>query len=71
MNNENYFYGVIKVYYPLKGYGFITRDKGRDVFFHRTSMIDESFALDGAQVKFQLEKGPTGMHAVNVEKIGG
>ena len=28
-------FGIIKIYYPLKGFGFISRELGKDLFFHR------------------------------------
>ena len=62
--------GVVKVYFPLKGYGFITRDKGRDVFFHRKDIGDEIWALEGVRVRFVLEKTGDGLKALNVQKIG-
>ena len=33
--------GKIKIYFKQKGYGFITNDKGEDVFFHHTSLPGE------------------------------
>ena len=69
-NAEEVFYGVIKVYYPLKGFGFITRSKGRDLFFFRTAFADETLILEGNAVKFKIEKSDNGLRAVQVTRNG-
>lgn len=62
--------GVVKVYFPLKGYGFITRDKGRDVFFHRKDIGDEVWALEGVRVQFHLQKSEGRFRALQIQKLG-
>lgn len=62
--------GVIKVYYPLKGYGFITRERGRDIFFHRTDIGNEIWALEGVRVVFLAQKTTNGWRASDITKIG-
>ncbi len=69
-NSNNYFYGIIKVYFPLKGYGFITREKGKDLFFYRTSVVDEASIIEGNPVRFLIEAGDKGMRAVEIVRNG-
>ncbi len=66
-NNINS-YGVVKIYYPLKGFGFITREKGKDLFFYRTSVDDEAALIEGAVVSFEIEHGEKGASAVNIKR---
>jgi CspA family cold shock protein len=70
MENIEFGFGVVKVYFPLKGYGFITRDKGREIFFHRKDVGDEVWALEGVRVRFLIEKTGDGFKAINVKKVG-
>lgn len=70
MVDETIEYGVIKVYFPLKGYGFITRDKGRDVFFHRKDIGDEVWALEGVRVQFHVQKSEGRSRALQIQKLG-
>ena len=60
--------GKIKRLIRERGFGFITTEDGEDVFFHRSALAGEDFdALeDGANVEFDLEKGPKGRRATNV-----
>lgn len=67
---EEFFHGVIKVYFPLKGFGFITRPKGRDLFFFRTEFADETLILEGNSVKFKVEAGDKGDRAVQIARNG-
>jgi CspA family cold shock protein len=69
-STEEVFYGVIKVYYPLKGFGFITRSKGRDLFFFRTAFADETLILEGNAVKFRIENSDNGLRAIEVARNG-
>lgn len=62
--------GVVKVYYPLKGFGFIARSKGKDVFFHRYDIGDEAWALEGAHVQFVVVRSEKGLQAKGVKRIG-
>jgi len=50
--------GKIKNYDPLKGFGFITREKGREVFFHWTDIISKhegASAYPGLSISFELD----------------
>lgn len=63
-------YGSIRCYYPTKGFGFIRRDKGKDVFFFRTEASGEEILYSGNQVKFFLRNGERGPFAVKIERAG-
>lgn len=68
VENSGDVFGVVKVYYPLKGYGFITRDIGREIFFHRKDVLKEANIVDGGRVKFRvLHKGNEKARAVDVK----
>lgn len=60
--------GVVKWFNPAKGYGFIQRSTGEDVFVHFSAIQMEGYRkLDqGAEVEFDLKQGPKGLQAENV-----
>jgi CspA family cold shock protein len=60
--------GVVKWFNPAKGYGFIQRSTGEDVFVHFSAIqMDGYRKLDqGAEVEFDLKQGPKGWQAENV-----
>lgn len=62
-------YGTIRCYYPTKGFGFIRRGKGKDVFFFRTEASGEEILYPGNQVKFNLNNGERGPFATKIERI--
>jgi CspA family cold shock protein len=64
--------GKIKRLIRDRGFGFITVEDGKDVFFHRSALAGGDFdALEeGISVEFDLEKGPKGSRAVNVRVEG-
>lgn len=69
--SDEYFYGTVKAYYPIKGFGFISREKGRDVFFHfRDIEKDEADVFEGVKVKFLLVSGEKGLKALRIARVG-
>jgi cold shock protein len=61
--------GVIKVYYPVKGFGFITRASGKDVFFFRNAAEKEESLIEGSTVKFDVERTPKGPRATKMVRV--
>lgn len=59
--------GVVKVYFLLKEFGFITREKGKDLFFLRSSFEDEMQIEEGAIVDFLIKKTSVGGSDMAVE----
>jgi CspA family cold shock protein len=60
--------GVVKWFNRSKGYGFISRENGNDVFVHYSSIQGDGFRNleEGQQVEFSVEDSPKGPQAVNV-----
>ena len=60
--------GVVKWFNDSKGYGFIQRASGEDVFVHFSAIQGDGFRTlaEGASVEFDVEQGPKGLQAVNV-----
>jgi CspA family cold shock protein len=60
--------GTVKWFNSSKGYGFIEREDGDDVFVHYTSIQGEGYRNleEGQQVEFSVESGPKGLQAANV-----
>jgi CspA family cold shock protein len=60
--------GTVKWFNAAKGYGFIQRENGEDVFVHFSAIQSEGYrSLDeGARVEFEVTKGPKGLQATNV-----
>ncbi len=63
-------FGEIKVYYPLKGFGFIQRVRGKDVFFYRMDASSEAILIEGALVSFTLKLEQKGPRAFDILRIG-
>jgi cold shock protein len=63
--------GTVKWFNESKGFGFITREDGDDVFVHHTSITGNGFKSlsEGQEVTFDVEKTPKGPRAVNVVKL--
>jgi len=60
--------GTVKWFNGSKGYGFIERQDGPDVFVHYTAIQDEGYRnlMEGQRVEFTVEQGPKGLQAANV-----
>ncbi len=63
--------GTVKWFNDGKGYGFIEREEGDDVFVHYNSLQGEGFKSlkEGQRVEFTLEQGEKGPQAVEVAVI--
>ncbi len=63
--------GVVKWFNGAKGFGFIKRESGEDVFVHYKAIVGEGYKTlnEGDKVQFDVEKGPKGLQASNVSKI--
>ena len=63
--------GSVKWFDEKKGYGFIERDDGDDVFVHFSAIQEEGFKNleDGQEVEFEIVEGDRGLQAENVVKV--
>jgi len=63
--------GKVKWFNRRKGFGFIEREEGEDVFVHFSAIEEEGFkALDeGDEVQFEVTDGPKGPQAANVKRV--
>ncbi len=63
--------GTVKWFNTSKGYGFITREGGPDVFVHYSAIQSEGFRnlAEGDRVEFTVSQGPKGPQASQVTKI--
>jgi CspA family cold shock protein len=60
--------GTVKWFNDSKGYGFIEREDGDDVFVHFSAIQGDGFRslAEGQQVEFSIEQGPKGLQAADV-----
>jgi CspA family cold shock protein len=67
MDSERYL-GTVKWFSAEKGYGFIARTDGEDVFVHQSAIQAEGYRTleEGQQVQFEIEQGAKGLKAANV-----
>ncbi len=63
--------GTVKWFNTSKGYGFIGRESGEDVFVHFSAIQGEGYRSleEGERVSFDVTKGPKGPQAENVERV--
>ncbi|MFZ2487172.1 MAG: cold-shock protein [Anaerolineae bacterium] len=63
--------GTVKWFNASKGYGFIARSNGQDVFVHHTEIQSEGYRTlnEGQQVEFDVEQGRKGLQASRVIAI--
>jgi CspA family cold shock protein len=63
--------GTVKWFNDRKGYGFIQKDSGGDIFVHHTGIISDGFRTlpEGAKVEFAVEETEKGPRAISVKVI--
>lgn len=63
--------GIVKWFSDKKGYGFIERESGKDLFVHYTAITMQGFKTlaQGDRVSFDIEESERGPEAKNVVKI--
>ena len=63
--------GTVKWFNSGKGYGFISREAGEDVFVHYSAITTDGYRnlMEGQKVEFTVEKGPKGLQAANVTPL--
>jgi CspA family cold shock protein len=63
--------GRVKWFNEQKGYGFISRDDGDDVFVHFSEIQSEGFKTlaENQEVTFEIKEGPRGLQASNVKTL--
>ena len=63
--------GTVKWFNATKGYGFLAREGGEDVFVHFSAIQAAGYRslTEGQKVEFSIETGPKGLQAVNVTPV--
>ena len=63
--------GTVKWFNGAKGYGFIQRSTGEDVFVHFSAIQESGYRslTEGETVEFELTTGPKGLQAANVARV--
>jgi CspA family cold shock protein len=64
-------HGTVKWFNAAKGYGFISREDGEDVFVHYSAIAGDGFRSleEGQRVEFEVTEGRKGPQAANVTKL--
>ena len=63
--------GTVKWFNASKGYGFIQRESGEDVFVHFSAIQADGYKSlnEGQAVEFEVTRGPKGLQAANVTSL--
>ena len=63
--------GTVKWFNGEKGFGFIARETGEDVFVHYKSIVGDGFRelKEGDRVQFTVDRGPKGLRAESVSRV--
>ena len=63
--------GTVKWFNAAKGYGFIQRQGGEDVFVHFKAIVGDGYKSlnEGDTVEFEVQQGPKGLQAAKVSKV--
>jgi CspA family cold shock protein len=63
--------GTVKWFNGSKGFGFISRSGGEDVFVHYKAIVGDGYKNlnEGDQVEFEVTRGPKGLQATSVTKL--
>jgi CspA family cold shock protein len=63
--------GTVKWFNDAKGFGFLSRENGEDVFVHFSAIQSSGFRSlqEGQRVQFNVTKGPKGWQAENVQPV--
>ena len=63
--------GTVIWFNAAKGFGFIKRNNGEDVFVHFKAIVGEGYKTlnEGDRVEFNVEQGPKGLQAAQVSKV--
>ena len=63
--------GTVKWFNASKGFGFIQRQSGEDVFVHFSAIQDSGYRTlnEGEPVEFECQQGPKGLNAANVLRV--
>ncbi len=64
--------GTVKWFNSQKGFGFIARENGPDVFVHHSAIQSTGYRelVEGERVEFEITQGPKGLQASNVVRLG-
>lgn len=60
--------GTVKFFNEEKGFGFISRENGKDIFVHQSELGEGVTLNENDSVTFDVEEGDKGPKAVNVKK---